>query len=96
MFTDGLAQVAKKGVVSVLDDAKTEYRSLWTWLREVEFCQRWIDVDGVSTRIAEAGDAASPAVVLLQAIYRLPQTRQAIDHVLTLVASGQDHGEYQA
>jgi hypothetical protein len=30
--------------VSVLDDAKTEYRSLWTWLREVEFCQRWIEV----------------------------------------------------
>ena len=49
----------------MLDDAKTEYRSLWTWLREVEFCQRWINVDGVSTRIAEAGDAASPAVVLL-------------------------------
>jgi pimeloyl-ACP methyl ester carboxylesterase len=48
-----------------LNDAGTEYRSLWTWLREVEFCQRWIDVDGVSTRIAEAGRPASPAVVLL-------------------------------
>ena len=49
----------------MLDGATTEYRSLWTWLREVEFCQRWINVDGVSTRIAEAGDAASPAVILL-------------------------------
>jgi pimeloyl-ACP methyl ester carboxylesterase len=48
-----------------LDDARTEYRSLWTWLREIEFCQRWVDVDSVSTRIAEAGSADSPAVVLL-------------------------------
>jgi 2-hydroxy-6-oxonona-2,4-dienedioate hydrolase len=45
--------------------AGSEYRSLWTWLREVEFCQRWINVDGVSTRIAEAGTAESPALVLL-------------------------------
>jgi pimeloyl-ACP methyl ester carboxylesterase len=48
-----------------LNDARTEYRSLWTWLREVEFCQRWVDVNGVSTRIAEAGSSARPAVVLL-------------------------------
>ena len=48
-----------------MDDARTEYRSLWTWLREVEFCQRWVDVNGVSTRIAEAGSNDSPAVVLL-------------------------------
>src|SRR4030088_647552 len=43
----------------------SEYRSLWTWLREVEFCQRGGSVGGVSTRIAEAGSAASPAVMLL-------------------------------
>ena len=48
-----------------MDDARNEYRSLWTWLREVEFCQRWVDVNGVSTRIAEAGRKDSPAVVLL-------------------------------
>jgi pimeloyl-ACP methyl ester carboxylesterase len=48
-----------------LDDTRAGYRSLWTWLREVEFCQRWVDVDGVSTRIAEAGSSGSPAVVLL-------------------------------
>jgi 2-hydroxy-6-oxonona-2,4-dienedioate hydrolase len=48
-----------------LDDAGTEYRSLWTWLREVAFCQRWVDVDGVATRIAEAGSKDNPAVVLL-------------------------------
>jgi len=48
-----------------LNDARTEYRSLWTWLREVEFCQRWVDVNGVSTRIAEAGSSSRPAVVLL-------------------------------
>jgi 2-hydroxy-6-oxonona-2,4-dienedioate hydrolase len=48
-----------------LDDAGTEYRSLWTLLREVEFCQRRIDVGGVSTRVVEAGDPAGPAVILL-------------------------------
>jgi pimeloyl-ACP methyl ester carboxylesterase len=48
-----------------VSDAETEYRSLWTWLREVEFCQRWVDVNGVKTRIAEAGSSGSPAVVLL-------------------------------
>jgi 2-hydroxy-6-oxonona-2,4-dienedioate hydrolase len=48
-----------------MDDARNEYRSLWTWLREVEFCQRWVDVNGVSTRIAETGSKDSPAVVLL-------------------------------
>jgi pimeloyl-ACP methyl ester carboxylesterase len=48
-----------------LSDATTEYRSLWTWLRDVEFSQRWVDVDGVSTRIAESGSKDSPAVVLL-------------------------------
>ena len=48
-----------------MDDAGTEYRSLWTLLREVEFCQRRIDVGGVSTRVAEAGNPASPALILL-------------------------------
>jgi pimeloyl-ACP methyl ester carboxylesterase len=48
-----------------MNDARTEYRSLWTWLREVEFCQRWVDVNGVDTRIAEAGSKDSPAVILL-------------------------------
>ena len=48
-----------------LKDDGTEYRSLWTWLRDVEFCQRWVDVNGVDTRIAEAGSKDSPAVVLL-------------------------------
>ena len=48
-----------------MNDARNEYRSLWTWLREVEFRQRWVDVNGVETRIAEAGSKGSPAVVLL-------------------------------
>jgi 2-hydroxy-6-oxonona-2,4-dienedioate hydrolase len=48
-----------------MNDAGTEYRSLWTWLREVEFCQRWVDVNGVDTRIAEAGSKDAPAVILL-------------------------------
>jgi 2-hydroxy-6-oxonona-2,4-dienedioate hydrolase len=46
-------------------ESETPYRSLWTWLRDVPFSQRWIDVDGVSTRIAEAGSTDLPAVILL-------------------------------
>ena len=47
--------------------AETEepYRSIWTSLRDVEFCQRWVDVGGVRTRVVEAGPADAPAVVLL-------------------------------
>jgi pimeloyl-ACP methyl ester carboxylesterase len=44
---------------------ETPYRSLWTSLREVAFRQDWIDVDGVSTRFAEAGSPDLPALVLL-------------------------------
>jgi pimeloyl-ACP methyl ester carboxylesterase len=38
---------------------------LWTWLRTVPFCQRWVNVDGISTRIAEAGSPDAPALVML-------------------------------
>jgi pimeloyl-ACP methyl ester carboxylesterase len=38
---------------------------LWTWLRDVAFSQRWISIDGVPTRIAEAGSPEHPALVLL-------------------------------
>lgn len=42
-----------------------EYQSLWTALRQVPFCQGWIDAGGVSTRYVEAGPKDAPAVVLL-------------------------------
>lgn len=47
--------------------ASTEepYRSIWMHLREVEFAQRFVSVDGVRTRIIEAGPADAPPVVLL-------------------------------
>jgi 2-hydroxy-6-oxonona-2,4-dienedioate hydrolase len=48
-----------------VSDAGNEYRSLWTWLRDVPFSQRWISIDGVPTRIAEAGSPDHPALVLL-------------------------------
>jgi pimeloyl-ACP methyl ester carboxylesterase len=48
-----------------VSDAGNEYRSLWTWLRDVAFSQRWISIDGVPTRIAEAGSPEHPALVLL-------------------------------
>src|ERR1700761_6347299 len=41
------------------------YRSIWSSLRDVEFSQRWIDVNGVSTRIAEAGSPELPGLVML-------------------------------
>ncbi|MCW2887562.1 MAG: hypothetical protein QOE54_5574 [Streptosporangiaceae bacterium] len=41
------------------------YRSIWTSLREVAFRQGWVDVGGVRTRFAEAGDPGAPAALLL-------------------------------
>lgn len=48
-----------------MTDATQEYRSIWSWLRDTAFSQRWITVDGVSTRVVEAGDSSKPAVMLL-------------------------------
>ncbi|HVW41732.1 MAG TPA: alpha/beta hydrolase [Amycolatopsis sp.] len=44
---------------------ETEYRSVWTWLRELDFRQGRLDANGVRTRFAEAGDPAAPGLVLL-------------------------------
>lgn len=44
---------------------ETRYRSIWTWLRDVEFTQRWIDVDGISTRVFTAGSPELPTVTML-------------------------------
>jgi len=46
-------------------DRVEEYRSIWTWLRELEFRQGWCDAGGIRTRFAEAGDPAAPGVLLL-------------------------------
>ncbi|MDH3047291.1 alpha/beta fold hydrolase [Gordonia alkanivorans] len=42
-----------------------EYRSIWTFLRELEFRQGFADIDGVRTRFAEAGAADKPHAILL-------------------------------
>ncbi|HVV08050.1 alpha/beta hydrolase [Amycolatopsis sp.] len=44
---------------------ENEYRSIWTWLRELDFRQGRCDAGGVRTRFAEAGDPAAPGVLLL-------------------------------
>lgn len=44
---------------------ETEFQSIWTSLREVEFSQRFIDVASVRTRVATAGDPSKPALVML-------------------------------
>jgi pimeloyl-ACP methyl ester carboxylesterase len=41
------------------------YESIWLMLAEQAFEQRWLDVDGVRTRIALAGPPSGPPVVLL-------------------------------
>jgi 2-hydroxy-6-oxonona-2,4-dienedioate hydrolase len=45
--------------------AEVPYRSIWSWLRDVAFRQSFIDVDGVRTRVVEAGSPDLPALVLL-------------------------------
>jgi 2-hydroxy-6-oxonona-2,4-dienedioate hydrolase len=47
----------------VTDEAP--YESLWTALREVAFCQSWIDVGGIRTRYAEAGSTDRPVLLML-------------------------------
>jgi 2-hydroxy-6-oxonona-2,4-dienedioate hydrolase len=46
-------------------EEQAEYRSLWTWLRDVDFRQTFVDVEGVRTRVVEAGRPDFPALVLL-------------------------------
>ncbi|MDZ4044773.1 MAG: alpha/beta fold hydrolase, partial [Rhodoglobus sp.] len=43
----------------------TEYTSLWLMMAEQDFEQRWLDIDGVRTRVAISGPGTAPAVVLL-------------------------------
>lgn len=47
------------------ESADHEYRSIWTALRQVTFCQEWIDVDGISTRIVQAGSKDLPPLLML-------------------------------
>lgn len=47
------------------DASTTPQQSIWTALRTVEFSQRFIDVDGIRTRVVTAGDPSKPAVVML-------------------------------
>ncbi|MWA03506.1 alpha/beta fold hydrolase [Actinomadura sp. LD22] len=41
------------------------YESPWQDLRGVAFAQRWVNAGGVATRVLEAGDPASPALVFI-------------------------------
>lgn len=41
------------------------YRSLWTALREVTFRQDWVHVDGISTRVVQAGSPDLPPLLML-------------------------------
>jgi len=41
------------------------YKSVWTDLRNVEFSQRWVNANGVRTRVLEAGSKEKPAVIFI-------------------------------
>jgi 2-hydroxy-6-oxonona-2,4-dienedioate hydrolase len=43
----------------------TDYRSIWGYLRELEFRQGFVELDGVRTRYAEAGSPDLPHAILL-------------------------------
>jgi pimeloyl-ACP methyl ester carboxylesterase len=45
--------------------ATDNYRSIWGFLRELDFRQGFVDVDGVRTRFAEAGSPDKPHAILL-------------------------------
>lgn len=42
-----------------------EYRSIWTYLRELEFRQGFVNIGGIRTRYAEAGSPDKPHAILL-------------------------------
>jgi 2-hydroxy-6-oxonona-2,4-dienedioate hydrolase len=48
-----------------VSEQEPDHRSIWTWLREVEFRQGWCDAGGIRTRFAEAGDPALPGLLML-------------------------------
>jgi pimeloyl-ACP methyl ester carboxylesterase len=48
-----------------VDSSEAGYLSLWTWLRTVEFRQAFLDVNGVRTRIVEAGSPQLPSLIML-------------------------------
>jgi 2-hydroxy-6-oxonona-2,4-dienedioate hydrolase len=52
------------GTTQTVDEV-TEYRSIWTALRQVSFTQGWVDAGGVSTRYAMAGPADAPVILML-------------------------------
>jgi len=41
------------------------YRSIWGYLRELDFRQTFVDIDGVRTRVVEAGSPDKPHAILL-------------------------------
>jgi len=43
----------------------SDYQSIWLMLAELDFEQRWLDIDGVRTRVAIAGPEDGQPVILL-------------------------------
>lgn len=46
-------------------DQPADHRSIWGFLRELDFRQGFVEIDGVRTRYAEAGSPDLPAVIML-------------------------------
>ncbi|MXO63943.1 alpha/beta fold hydrolase [Qipengyuania oceanensis] len=50
------------------DEKPMNFASVWADLRGVEFAQRFIDVDGIRTRLIESGDRSKPLVLALHGV----------------------------
>src|SRR5690554_2995097 len=46
-------------------DSPAPYSSIWQLLKNVDFRQTFIDINGVRTRVAEAGSPDLPTIVML-------------------------------
>jgi len=46
----------------------SEYQSIWADLLGCSVAQRWIDVDGVATRVLESGTRGKPVLILLHGV----------------------------
>jgi 2-hydroxy-6-oxonona-2,4-dienedioate hydrolase len=58
-------KVSEESHVTAEATAEEPYRSIWGFLKELEFRQGYLEADGVRTRFVEAGRPDAPALLLL-------------------------------
>jgi pimeloyl-ACP methyl ester carboxylesterase len=50
---------------TVMDEAKRDLRSIWSFMDKLAFTQGYVDVNGVQTRFVNAGPKDAPVVVMI-------------------------------